>query len=69
MTAVLDRPLVADPVDERVVRTRLRPGHRIPFGFWIGPTLLLALWCLGSATGVLDPRTLSRAVDRRRHRR
>lgn len=46
-------------VDERVVRRRLGPGRRIPFGFWIGPLLLIGLWCLTSATGVLDPRTLS----------
>ena len=59
VTAVLDRPLVRDPVDERVVRTRLRPGRRIPFGFWIGPVALLALWFIGSATGLLDERTLS----------
>lgn len=59
MTAVLDRPLGLDPADERVVRTRLRPGRRIKFGFWIGPVALLALWLIGSATGLLDERTLS----------
>lgn len=46
-------------IDERVVRRRLGPGRRIPFGFWIGPLVLLGLWFLGSATGALDPRTLS----------
>ncbi|HET6653007.1 MAG TPA: ABC transporter permease [Nocardioides sp.] len=45
--------------DDRVVRRRLGPGRRIPFGFAIGPVLLLALWAVGSATGFLDPRTLS----------
>jgi sulfonate transport system permease protein len=63
VTAVQERPGLAtrsaDPVDERVVRRRLGPGRRIPFGFWIGPLLLVGLWCLGSATGALDPRTLS----------
>ena len=62
MTAVQDRPTTTTErtvVDERVVRRRLGPGRRIPFGFWIGPVVLIGLWCLGSATGALDPRTLS----------
>ena len=64
MTAVQERSgLGAGPsgtvVDERVVRRRLGPGRRIPFGFWIGPVALVALWFIGSATGILDPRTLS----------
>jgi sulfonate transport system permease protein len=49
----------AAPVDKRVVRRRLGPGPRIPFSLWIGPVLLLALWFITSATGLLDPRTLS----------
>lgn len=63
MTAVQERPAVttrsATPADERVVRRRLGPGKRIRFGFWIGPILLVGLWALCSATGVLDPRTMS----------
>jgi sulfonate transport system permease protein len=63
MTAVQERPATSTPatpvVDERVVRRRLGPGRRIPFGFWVGPVALVGLWCLASATGVLDPRTLS----------
>jgi sulfonate transport system permease protein len=63
MTAVQERPAVAprraDQLDERVVRRRLGPGKRIPFGFWIGPVLLVGLWALSSATGALDPRTMS----------
>ena len=62
MTAVQERPTTTTErtvVDERVVRRRLGPGRRIPFGFWIGPVVLIGLWCLGSATGALDPRTLS----------
>jgi sulfonate transport system permease protein len=63
VTAVQEHPTVATPdatvVDERVVRRRLGPGRRIPFGFWIGPLLLVGIWCLGSATGFIDPRTLS----------
>jgi sulfonate transport system permease protein len=63
VTAVQERPVVTtkppDAVDERVVRRRLGPGKRIRFGFWIGPILLVGLWALCSATGVLDPRTMS----------
>lgn len=59
MTAVAERPATAAAYDERVLRPRLRPGRRIRFGFWIGPLVLLAGWCLGSATGLLDERTLT----------
>jgi sulfonate transport system permease protein len=63
VTTVQERATVAprrgDRVDERVVRRRLGPGKRIPFGFWIGPVLLVGLWALASATGALDPRTMS----------
>ncbi|MFC6020810.1 ABC transporter permease [Plantactinospora solaniradicis] len=40
-------------------RRRLGPGRPIPFGAALGPLLLLAVWSLGSLTGVLDERTLS----------
>ena len=62
MTTVLERPTTATGapiVDKRVVRRRLGPGKRIPFSLAIGPILLVGLWCLLSATGRLDPRTLS----------
>ncbi|KRF36671.1 ABC transporter permease [Nocardioides sp. Soil805] len=59
MTAVAERPAVVAAHDERVLRPRLRPGRRIRGGFWIGPVVLLSAWCLGSATGLLDERTLS----------
>ena len=62
MTTVLERPTTATDalvVDKRVVRRRLGPGKRIPFSLAIGPILLVGLWCLTSATGRLDPRTLS----------
>ncbi|WP_433663540.1 ABC transporter permease [Nocardia sp. CA-128927] len=39
-------------------RPRLGPGRPIPFGAAIGPTLLIAAWVLGSASGTLDPETL-----------
>ena len=62
MTTVLERPNTttdAPVVDKRVVRRRLGPGRRIPFSLLIGPILLVGLWWLLSATGRLDPRTLS----------
>ena len=62
MTTVLERPTTtadAPVVDKRVVRRRLGPGKRIPFSLAIGPILLVGLWCVASATGFLDPRTLS----------
>lgn len=39
--------------------TRFGPGRRIPYGMAIGPVLLIALWCVSSAIGVLDRRVLS----------
>jgi sulfonate transport system permease protein len=60
--AVLDRrTTTADGpvVDRRVVRRRLGPGRKVPFSLVLGPVLLVGLWFLASATGWLDPRTLS----------
>jgi sulfonate transport system permease protein len=59
---VLDRRATAadEPVvDRRVVRRRLGPGRKVPFSLLLGPVLLVGLWFLASATGALDPRTLS----------
>ncbi|MCP2280662.1 sulfonate transport system permease protein [Nocardia amikacinitolerans] len=42
----------------KVSRRRLGPGKPIPFGIALGPTLLVAAWVIGSATGTLDPETL-----------
>ncbi|MFE7723877.1 ABC transporter permease [Nocardia rhizosphaerihabitans] len=39
-------------------RRRLGPGKPIPFGFALGPALLIGAWVVGSATGALDPETL-----------
>ncbi|NJP92479.1 ABC transporter permease [Nonomuraea sp. FMUSA5-5] len=56
MTLVASRPAV----DVRTrKRRRLRPGPRIRLGFLAGPLLLLAIWTVASATGLLDPRFLS----------
>ena len=43
----------------RNTRSRLAPGKPIKFGLAIGPVLLLVAWIIASATGVLDPKTLS----------
>ncbi|AGT10968.1 ABC transporter permease [Paracoccus aminophilus] len=40
-------------------RTRLGPGPAIPYGMQAGSLLLIVLWTLGSATGLIDPRILS----------
>jgi sulfonate transport system permease protein len=62
MTLVAERPTALTGgrrVDERPRRRRLGPGRAIPFSWLIGPLVLVGLWCLGSATGMLDERTLS----------
>jgi sulfonate transport system permease protein len=46
-------------VDRRVVRRRLGPGRKVPFSLVLGPVLLVGWWFLASATGWLDPQTLS----------
>ncbi|MGH3354189.1 MAG: ABC transporter permease [Nocardioides sp.] len=62
-TAAVEAPIAGavqgKTTDKRVVRRRLGPGPRIPGTLWIGPVLLLGLWFVASATGLLDPRTLS----------
>lgn len=45
--------------DTRRRARRLGPGKPIPFGLQIGPALLIAIWIIGSATGLIDPRILS----------
>ncbi|MGK8524626.1 ABC transporter permease [Nocardia asteroides] len=50
----------AEPVlaKRKPSRPRLGPGRPIPFGIALGPTVLIAAWVAGSATGALDPETL-----------
>ncbi|WP_016931850.1 ABC transporter permease [Rhodococcus sp. R1101] len=43
----------------RTTRSHLAPGKPIKCGLAIGPVLLLVVWIVTSATGVLDPKTLS----------
>jgi sulfonate transport system permease protein len=40
-------------------RRRLGPGRTTARGLALGPLLLLAAWTVGSATGLIDPATLS----------
>ncbi|MFF0547032.1 ABC transporter permease [Nocardia thailandica] len=46
------------PAARRSARRRLGPGRPIPFGFAVGPVLLVLAWVIGSGTGALDPETL-----------
>ncbi|MBF6358003.1 ABC transporter permease [Nocardia higoensis] len=39
-------------------RRRLGPGKQIPFGFALGPGLVIAIWVIGAAVGAFDPETL-----------
>ncbi|WP_433832235.1 ABC transporter permease [Actinoplanes sp. CA-015351] len=65
MTTTVHAPpeLATSTDDRRVVRKRLGPGKRIPFAFWIGPALFLAVWAAGSATGVISPAILTAPWD------
>jgi len=66
MSAVLDHPVLAAPQDQtpagrrdvRPATKKLGPGRRRQLA-WVGPSALLLLWAVSSATGLLDPRILS----------
>jgi sulfonate transport system permease protein len=49
----------ATQADDRVLRRRLGPGRRVPLGVLLGPAVLVAVWSAGSASGWIDPVTLS----------
>jgi sulfonate transport system permease protein len=61
MTATLTAPsrTAAGVEDVRPVRRRLGPGKPIRFSGLIGIVVLLGVWIVGSATGLIDPRNLS----------
>ena len=61
LTSRVDAPArpLAEAEDVRPVRRRLGPGEPIRFGGLIGIAVLLGAWVVGSATGLLDPRTLT----------
>ena len=46
-------------VDQRPEARRLGPGRPRRFAAVLGPLVLLAAWAAGSATGLIDPRTLT----------
>ncbi|GAA2434094.1 ABC transporter permease [Streptomyces macrosporus] len=52
-------PADTAPADRRRTRRRLGPGRPLRYGWALGPGLLLAIWSIGSATGLVDPRNLS----------
>lgn len=52
-------PKGAPDLPPRRGRSRLAPGRPIKFGLAIGPSILLIAWVVASATGQLDPKTLS----------
>ena len=64
---VLERPAVEphlDPAfaareDVRPTARRLGPGRRRRLAWLLGPSVLLGLWTIASASGLLDPRILS----------
>ncbi|WP_034261105.1 ABC transporter permease [Actinospica robiniae] len=65
MTSAALATVLAEPStqDVRVVRRRLGPGRRVRLAFWIGPSLLLAIWVTGSSTGFIAPQVLTAPWD------
>ncbi|MEU0227003.1 ABC transporter permease [Streptomyces sp. NPDC006284] len=55
-TAAKPRPVTARPTRPR--RRRLGPGRPVPYGWAIGPVLLLVLWTAGTGLGLIDVRSL-----------
>ncbi|MEW2264159.1 ABC transporter permease [Streptomyces sp. NPDC047853] len=55
-TAAKPRPVTARPTRPR--RRRLGPGQPVPYGWAIGPVLLLVLWTAGTGLGLIDVRSL-----------
>jgi sulfonate transport system permease protein len=64
-TVAVSRPATAGTprADIRVLRRRLGPGRRIRFAFWVGPIVLLTVWTVGSATGLINPAVLTAPWD------
>ncbi|MFJ2671890.1 ABC transporter permease [Streptomyces sp. NPDC087525] len=55
---VTDDAATATPRPRRAVRKRLGPGRPLPYGWALGPLLLLVLWAVGSGAGLIDARNL-----------
>jgi len=58
-TAARGGAAATSDTDQRVVRRRLGPGHRVRLAFWAGPIALLAIWVIGSKTGFISEQILS----------
>lgn len=54
--AVLERPVQPPAAAKR--KRRLGLGQPAPYGWLLGPALLLVFWAVGSAVGFIDPRIL-----------
>ncbi|MEA2640239.1 MAG: sulfonate transport system permease protein [Chloroflexota bacterium] len=48
----------ASGIAARRSRRRLGPGRPVPYGRLLGPAVVLLLWALTSAVGLLDPRVI-----------
>ncbi|MFJ9037331.1 ABC transporter permease [Streptomyces sp. NPDC102406] len=48
----------ARPTPRPRPRRKLGPGRPVPYGWALGPLLLLAVWAAGSAAGLIDARSL-----------
>lgn len=57
-SAIAVEPYGCDCSAENARRGSLRLGKSIPYGWTIGPLLLIALWAASSALGLVDPRSL-----------
>ncbi|MFJ8822720.1 ABC transporter permease [Streptomyces sp. NPDC102467] len=64
-TALEQRAATAAPADQAGrprpparKRRKLGPGRPVPYGWAIGPLLLLAVWAAGSGAGLIDARSL-----------
>lgn len=62
---ILERPAAAaaqnaaeSPPPAARRKRRLGLGHPAPYGWLLGPVLLLVAWAIGSAAGFIDPRIL-----------
>ncbi|MET3525246.1 ABC transporter permease [Phenylobacterium koreense] len=62
---ILERPAAAaaqnaaeSPPPAARRKRRLGLGHPAPYGWLLGPVLLLVAWAIGSSTGFIDPRIL-----------
>ncbi|MFD5749973.1 ABC transporter permease [Streptomyces sp. NPDC127033] len=53
-----EAPAATPRPPRRLTRRRLGPGRPLPYGWALGPLLLLVLWAAGSGAGLIDARNL-----------